>query len=575
MPTTTARGERGRGHGRGGGGGCGGTGVGRVSQAAANTRALVPYVRGVLTMALAQNEELEKIMKGVVADSSGDQYTTRNLKFILWVYDHPSHKNIIVPCLLDTMNGAQEDLDAKRITATQHKMAVRLVVKTCLTQMVRTDPSTCPIKLQNLNFTIFSEYLMSLKRVKVKKKRKRKRRVVPAVPNLRIGGAPNDGVGNGEEDGNESASSSEGSDVAAPEQQFLSKSTYGSVRSALVHMYRSCGAVVPDDFQNDLALFMAGMKRKVAKQKEKNGVRAEEGKAVMPLACYKKLCELMFVSEDDECIFGHTFLTLEWNLMARSDNVVNSHTNHLEWRDDCLLYYIMRSKGDQDGTSSKEPWHVYANPVDPAICPILGLARYVLAYPEVLLGGKLFMSDDPYQIFSKVLRKVLEENEEVFNDMGIDIDTIGSHSARKGAATYCSTGSTVSPPMASICLRAGWSMGPVKEKYIHYEKAGDQYVGRVVCGLNVNSTEFAVSPPYFEFPVADGVLGGGESEAERAIKYAINELTIGSARLETQTFLLIMSCYASVCFHYAFIDTNLHDRSRIRQIPLFQQCKDE
>ena len=106
----------------------------------------------------------------------------------------------------------------------------------------------------------------------------------------------------------------------------------------------------------------------------------------MPLACYKKLCELMFVSEDDECIFEHTFLTLEWNLMARSDNVVNLHTNHLEWRDDCLLYYIMRSKGDQDGTSSKEPWHVYANPVDPAICPILGLARYVMAYPEVLLG---------------------------------------------------------------------------------------------------------------------------------------------------------------------------------------------
>ena len=59
--------------------------------------------------------------------------------------------------------------------------------------------------------------------------------------------------------------------------------------------------------------------------------------------------------------------------------------------------------------------------------------------------------------------------------------------------------------MASICLRAGWSMGPVKEKYIHYEKAGDQYVGRVAAGLNVNSTEFAVFCPYFQF----GVDGGG------------------------------------------------------------------
>ena len=48
----------------------------------------------------------------------------------------------------------------------------------------------------------------------------------------------------------------------------------------------------------------------------------------------------------------------------------------------------------------------------------------------------------------------------------------------------------------------------MKEKYIHYEKAGDQYVGRVAAGLNVNSTEFAVSCPYFEF----GVDGGGDHE---------------------------------------------------------------
>ena len=32
------------------------------------------------------------------------------------------------------------------------------------------------------------------------------------------------------------------------------------------------------------------------------------------------------------------------------------------------------------------------------------------------------------------------------------IDDIGTHSARKGAATHCSTGSTVSPPMASIWM---------------------------------------------------------------------------------------------------------------------------
>ena len=107
------------------------------------------------------------------------------------------------------------------------------------------------------------------------------------------------------------------------------------------------------------------------------------------------------------------------------------------------------------------------------------------------------------------MRKCFEDNEITFNDLGVDIDNIGSHSSRKGTATYCSNGSPVSSPMTSICLRAGWIMGPVKEKYIHYENAGNQYVDRVVAGLNVNSTDFAVSPPYFNFPLVDGSKRGG------------------------------------------------------------------
>jgi len=72
---------------------------------------------------------------------------------------------------------------------------------------------------------------------------------------------------------------------------------------------------------------------------------------------------------------------------------------------------------------------------------------------------------------------------------------LGSHSARKGACSHASAGTTVSPPIVSICLRAIWSMGQVKERYLHYEKAGDQYLGRVVAGLNCSDHSFAVLPP--------------------------------------------------------------------------------
>ena len=75
---------------------------------------------------------------------------------------------------------------------------------------------------------------------------------------------------------------------------------------------------------------------------------------------------------------------------------------------------------------------------------------------------------------------------------------LGSHSKRKGSATLVATGSTMSPPFSAICLRAGWSMGSVKERYIHYEKAGDQFVGRTVCDLYCLTSDFAISPYYFD-----------------------------------------------------------------------------
>ena len=94
---------------------------------------------------------------------------------------------------------------------------------------------------------------------------------------------------------------------------------------------------------------------------------------------------------------------------------------------------------------------------------------------------------------------MISDNKDLFENLGVKEGELGSHSCRKGAITLVSAGCTVSPPMAAICLRAGWSMGPVKDRYIHYEKAGDQFVGRCATGISSLSKEFAVSPVYFDF----------------------------------------------------------------------------
>ena len=75
---------------------------------------------------------------------------------------------------------------------------------------------------------------------------------------------------------------------------------------------------------------------------------------------------------------------------------------------------------------------------------------------------------------------------------------VGYLTVRKGAIKIVASGCTVSSPMDSICLRAFGRMGTIKYQYIHYEKAGDNFVGQYVTGISLLTTEFRVSPVYWD-----------------------------------------------------------------------------
>ena len=63
--------------------------------------------------------------------------------------------------------------------------------------------------------------------------------------------------------------------------------------------------------------------------------------------------------------------------------------------------------------------------------------------------------------------------------------------------------STVGPPIVALCLRIGWALGGVKDKYLFRQDAGDLNVGRRAAGLDVETTGFAISPPYFDYSDLD------------------------------------------------------------------------
>ena len=85
---------------------------------------------------------------------------------------------------------------------------------------------------------------------------------------------------------------------------------------------------------------MSGMKRVVASDRVARGESLDEGKRPMSFAVYQKMCEILYYGEDHECLFAHAFLTMEWNLMARSDNCVSTSINHVQWQDGSLLFSL-------------------------------------------------------------------------------------------------------------------------------------------------------------------------------------------------------------------------------------------
>ena len=184
-------------------------------------------------------------------------------------------------------------------------------------------------------------------------------------------------------------------------------------------------------------------------------------------------------------MFVHEFLTMECNVMVRSDNCFNIHLQRIQWRSDSLIYYFETLKVNQTGYISNYPWNVYSKPKNPKICPVLSLAKYFFSHTDILAtNSKLFPGNHQYEIFLKIFHRIIDNNLEEFQSLAVEKGTLRSHSVRKVGTTIVASGCNVSPPMAYICSRSCWSMGSIKHQYTHYDKVGDQFWGRYVTGIS-------------------------------------------------------------------------------------------
>jgi len=338
---------------------------------------------------------------------------------------------------------------------------------------------------------------------------------------------------------------------------FLSKSGSGGFRSAFKELHRQCGTSIDLELEADLKEKYQGLLRGLAEEKQQKGGRLSEGKDPMSFPLYKFLCKKLVQDGSKEAIFVHAFLTLTWNLICRSKNTVNIHMNHITWGSDSIIIKFAHTKTDVTGDQQSYARHVYANPYDMHICAIIALAKYLSCFPPKEDG--LLFDANSYKRFQKILKKIVKENQADVERMGYDVDDIGVHSVRKGAATYCCGGTTAAPHIAAVCNRAGWSMGKVKDVYIKYGAAGDQHVGRVVAGLPVLNARYACSPPFFRIQQDDTIEPEEFECTVEDVDYAI--ATFFPTFEAKVTFKPVtVTCSAALLYGYTFLDSNVESK---------------
>lgn len=336
-------------------------------------------------------------------------------------------------------------------------------------------------------------------------------------------------------------------------------STYENCRSALNDLYRNWypqGLTTEDKAR--MTLFFKGLKNAEAQRKAAGVGKVRVGKAPMSFSLYRQFAQSMLTAVKDTS-FTRLFMILSWNLMCRAGNVATICYNHLEWEEDALVVWFAHTKNDQDGSTQREGRHIYANPFNPEICPILALGMFFALYaPTNADDENLFKGTKQYDRFLKALKGIMGDPivAAKLDAAGLKPEEIGAHSQRKGASSFAASGSTNGPSAIAICLRAGWTLGNVQDRYIRVESAGDMHTGRTVAGLPHDSGDFGTLPPFF---VADADQSLIQSTLTLCFPQAPQSLT-----------KVLEFCLASLVYHHAYLRQTLKEDHSIFSFPVFR-----
>lgn len=331
-------------------------------------------------------------------------------------------------------------------------------------------------------------------------------------------------------------------------------------RSAIRFLFVKEKKRIPDWIEKDLTTFFAGLKRRDATERQEGSRKVMEGKQALSFSALRVISKACLQSlEGGNSAFLHLYMLLTWNLMCRSNNTSFITLNHLNWEGDALSVLFSKTKTDQGGERPQDPKHVYANPLIPEVCSILSLAVYFASTRIDFMDEELFpgghQKDKFLRLFHSLMQfpKVRDELSAIGSPPSSEL---GSHSLRKGSSTYVCSGSVGGPSIVAVCLRCGWTLGGVQDRYFRYEAAGDYFVGLTVAGLPLSTAQFAVLPPHFL------------SDDEDVTRVLRNLYPGAWVRPHLRNILSMLA--ASLVFHSSFLRATLPEDHPLWQCYIFR-----
>ena len=281
-------------------------------------------------------------------------------------------------------------------------------------------------------------------------------------------------------------------------------------RDAIRNGAKLRGEALPADFERQMDQYLAAYRKEYVKEKHKGNVESKDADPIT-FELYRLL--LKWAAEDGN-IFVFFWTLTQWNCMSRCASISPLGFRNMRVAMDAHSVQHHLTKADQEGERCFAK-NIFANSDDWLLCHWTGMALYCALHDKSFEGAandKFFW--EPGTEEGSAAKKYQEQLHGMITGNQDRIDAVKQHcrlehfnayGLRKGPATHATAGTTMPPSMPSIAHRGDWSMGAVFDAYFKFLPTGDQYLGRILAGMDPNLASFKTLPPHWniENPMSD------------------------------------------------------------------------